>query len=171
MSLSRSEIMMITNKEIAFNEISMKQEWDGHRKAAERSSWKKKHEPKTIKKCPNRGRRYNNHNKKEKENYIHKEKENISIDTNISITMNTNKVKSKPIKNKKNMNSFPPPPEEDNDPCQICHNMSEGYDFPCSHPICYPCYSNFFKENNGHIKCKTCGTEYEFEDNIVDEND
>jgi hypothetical protein len=58
MVLSRKDIMLITNKEKAFKEIAMKTEWDNHRKAAERSSWKKKHEPENIKKCPNRGKRY-----------------------------------------------------------------------------------------------------------------
>jgi len=64
MALSRKDIMLITNKEKAFKEIAMKTEWDNHRKAAERSSWKKKHEPNNIKKCPNRGKRYKKEEKK-----------------------------------------------------------------------------------------------------------
>ena len=57
--LSRKEIMLLTDQEKAFEAIARHDDWSNHRKAAERSSWKKKHVPDTIKKVPNRGKRYN----------------------------------------------------------------------------------------------------------------
>lgn len=141
MALSRKDIMLITNKETAFKEIAMKTEWDNHRKAAERSSWKKKHEPEKISKCPNRGKRY----KKEK------------IEQPVTI-----------IEQKK---QTPIIIEEEDDLCQHCQKSSEGYDFRCRHPICYPCFIKLFNENDGIMVCHVCKNEYKFEDNLVDEND
>ena len=133
--------MLITNKERAFQEIQMKTDWSNHRKAAERASWRKKHEPDKIKKCPNRGRRH----KKEMEKV--EEKETVQPPTP------------------------PVPQEEADDLCVHCQQPSEGYDFPCGHPICYPCFIRLFHENEGHMVCQVCQKEYDFEDNLVDEND
>lgn len=128
MALQRKDIMLLTNKEKAFYEIRMKTDWDNHRKAAERASWRKKHEPDKIQKCPNRGRRHKKPELQTKE-------------------------------------------ETTDDLCFYCKKPSEGYDFPCSHPICHPCFLQLFHENNGHMVCQVCQKEYDFIDNIVDEND
>lgn len=139
MALQRKDILLITNKEKAFHEIQMKTDWSNHRKAAERASWRKKHEPDKIQKCPNRGKR-------------HKKKETVP----------------EPV---------PAPPQQTkeeeikDDLCFYCKQPSEGYDFPCSHPICHPCFIRLFHENNGHMVCQVCQKEYDFIDNIVDEND
>lgn len=125
MTLTRKEIMLLTNKEKAFHEISMHTDWSNHRKAAERSSWRKKHEPEKIKKCPNRGKRY------------------------------TKKVQE----------------EEEDPPCTLCKKPSDGYDFPCKHPICHPCFQHLFLQTNGHMDCPVCKQEFIFYDELVDEND
>lgn len=148
MALSRKDIMLITNKETAFKEIEMKTEWDNHRKAAERSSWRKKHEPDKIKKCPNRGRR----RKKEQSEPVNKEE-----------THATSKEKPVAILIKQHE-------EEDDELCVHCQQSSEGYDFPCSHPICHPCFIRLFHENEGHMVCKVCNREYDFEDNLIDDD-
>lgn len=134
MVLSRKEIMHLTNKEQAFHEISMHTDWSNHRKAAERSSWKKKHEPDKIVKCPNRGKRY----KKQQT--------------------------SSPIREMKQE-------DEDDLPCYICKKSSEGYDFPCGHPICHSCFQQEFLEKEGNMTCQICKKEYTFHDGLVDEND
>lgn len=139
MALSRKDIMLITNKDIAFKKIEMKTEWDNHRKAAERASWRKKHEPEKIKKCPNRGRRL-------------KKKDEVVIET---------PKEEKP----------PVVVAEEDDVCVHCQKSSEGYDFPCAHPICHPCFIRLFHENEGHMICKVCQREYDFEDNLVDDDD
>lgn len=113
---SRKEIMLMTNKEKAFQEINMRTDWSNHRKAAERSSWRKKHEPEKIVRQPNRGKRYN----------------------------------------KK------PPPEDEYPPCYMCQKSSEGYDFPCGHPICHPCFQKLFVQYDGYITCRMCRKEYSF---------
>lgn len=148
--LSRKDIMLITNKERAFKEIGMKKEWDNHRKAAERSSWRKKHEPDKIVKCPNRGKRY----KKEKDN---KEKQQHHM-TNTA----TKQITTQPV-----VLTF----DDDDELCDYCQKPSEGYDFPCKHPICHPCFIRLFNENDGNMVCQVCKKEYKFEDNLVDEND
>ena len=142
MALSRKDIMLITDKETAFKEIEMKTEWDNHRKAAERSSWRKKHEPDKIKKCPNRGRR---HKKQEIESVKKEEKPPIVKEKQIPIIV------------------------EQDELCVHCQQSSEGYDFPCSHPICHPCFIRLFHENDGHMVCQVCKREYDFEDNLVDD--
>lgn len=139
MALSRKDIMLITNKEVAFKEIEMKTEWDNHTKAGARSYWRKKHEPEAISKCPNRGRR---HKKKE----VPPEPQPIQ-----EIPQNTMEI--------------------DDEICYHCHQCSDGYDFPCKHPICHPCFIKLFNENNGHMICQVCKKEYQFEDNLVDEDD
>lgn len=149
MGLERKEILMISNKEEAFQAIAMKTEWSNHRKAAERSSWKKKHEPESVKKCPNRGKRY---------------KKNDA--TNIPVEV----LKPEP-KPQKKAKPTPIVEEDESDLCQNCQKSSEGYDFPCKHPICYQCFIHLFSENEGHLTCGICHTEYDFQDNLVDEND
>jgi hypothetical protein len=149
MSLSRKDILLITNKETAFREIAMKTDWDNHRKAAERSSWKKKHEPDKITKCPNRGKRY-------------KKKDD--------------QVVNDPPPPQSQPPTPPAPPafiieDDDDELCDQCKKPSEGYDFPCKHPICHPCFIKLFNENEGHVVCQVCMKEYDFEDNLVDEND
>lgn len=133
MVLSRKDIMLLTNKEEAFEHISMHTDWTNHRKAAERSSWKKKHEPENIARCPNRGKRY--------------------------------KKKEKPL---------PPPPipkEEDDPPCCVCDRPSDGYDFPCSHPICHTCFREMFLQSEGKMTCPICKKEFLFHDNLVDDEE
>lgn len=148
MVLTRKEIMHLTKKEQAFHEISMHTDWSNHRKAAERSSWKKKHEPDTVVKCPNRGKR-------------HKKKQQTTTEDD-----NTNQ------NTKKKPNEMRPlPPEEDDLPCSICHQSSDGYDFPCNHPICYPCFQQLFLENDGHMICPICKKDYTFHDGLVDEDE
>jgi len=144
MALSRKDIMLITNKETAFKEIGMKTEWDNHRKAAERASWRKKHEPEKIKKCPNRGRRL-------------KKKEVAVVDA----PPKEEKPKAPPVV----------VVEEEDELCVHCQKPSEGYDFPCTHPICHPCFIQLFHENEGHMICQVCQKEYDFEDNLVDDDD
>lgn len=151
MALSRKDIMLITNKEIAFKEIEMKTDWDNHRKAAERSSWRKKHEPEKIKKCPNRGRR----RKKETQDPT------PSPPPPEAPAATIEKTPSKLI--------IPQIQEEEDELCFYCQKSSEGYDFPCSHPICHPCFIRLFYENDGHMVCDVCKKEYDFEDNILDD--
>lgn len=148
MALSRKDIMLITNKETAFKQIEMKTEWDNHRKAAERCSWRKKHEPDKIKKCPNRGKRY--------------KKEVVEDVQKPPPPMVQSPVVQPPVMK---------PEETDEELCFHCHQPSEGYDFPCSHPICHPCFIRLFHENDGHMTCHVCHKQYDFEDNLVDEND
>lgn len=149
MALSRKDIMLITNKETAFKEIGMKTEWDNHRKAAERSFWRKKHEPNKIKKCPNRGRRHKNETQyptlppQEPQPHTTNEEATVKIVPQIQ--------------------------EEEDELCVHCHKSSEGYDFPCSHPICHPCFIRLFYENDGHMVCQVCKKEYDFEDNILED--
>jgi hypothetical protein len=131
--------MLLTNKEKAFHEIAMHTDWSNHRKAAERSSWRKKHEPDKITRCPNRGRRHN-------------------------------KAAAKPVQ------ETPPPPlppmEPDTDPpCHVCEKPSEGYDFPCGHPICHPCFQKQFALTEGNMACPLCNRQFLFYDELVDEND
>lgn len=126
MTLPRKEIMIITNKEKAFHEIAMHTEWSNHRKAAERSSWRKKHEPEKIKKCPNRGKRY--------------AKQPVIM-------------------------------EEQEPPCTLCKKSSDGYDFPCGHPICHPCFQGVFAQTGGNMTCSVCDKKFTFYDELVDEND
>lgn len=153
MALSRKDIMLITNKETAFKEIDMKTEWDNHRKAAERSSWRKKHEPDKIKKCPNRGRR----RKKEPEDATPPQ-------------LTTTKQETPVIMEEKQSDVIIPPIQEEEDAlCVHCQKSSEGYDFPCSHPICHPCFIRLFDENDGHMVCHVCKKEYYFEDNILED--
>ena len=158
MALSRKEIMLITNKEIAFKEIGMKTDWDNHRKAAERSSWRKKHEPNKIKKCPNRGRR--------------RAKQTEDPDLLPPSTTPSEPLPEPPIVHKKKTTTMmiPENPEEDDDAlCFHCQKSSEGYDFQCSHPICHPCFIRLFHENDGHMVCQVCQKEYYFENNLLDD--
>lgn len=134
MVLTRKEIMRLTNKEKAFHEISMHTDWSNHRKAAERSSWKKKHEPDKVIKCPNRGKRYNKKPVEEEKQPILKQ-------------------------------------EEDDLPCYVCKESSDGYDFPCGHPICHSCFQKLFIENDGKMMCQICKKEYMFHDGLVDDDD
>lgn len=143
MVLSRKEIMLLANKEKAFQEISMHTDWSNHRKAAERSSWKKKHEPDKVVKCPNRGRRYK---KKPEQHQVVKQEE-----TNKTMIL----VKE----------------EEEFLPCYNCKKSSDGYDFPCGHPICYPCFQKLFLEKDGNMTCQVCKQQHIFRDDLVDDDD
>jgi hypothetical protein len=152
MVLTRKEIMHLKNKEQAFHEISMHTDWSNHRKAAERSSWKKKNEPDTVVKCPNRGKRH----KKKQQSITNEPEQQLLPDD--------------PIKKKPNERR-PPPDEEDDLPCFLCHQSSDGYDFPCGHPICYPCFQQLFLENDGQMTCPICKKDYTFHDGLVDEEE
>lgn len=154
MSLTRKDIMLLTNKETAFKEIGMKTEWDNHRKAAERSSWRKKHEPDKIKKCPNRGRRRKNGSNDPNPPPKPPPQPTTTTTPSVIIDETPSKV---PIQ------------EEEDELCFHCHKPSEGYDFPCSHPICHPCFIRLFEENEGHMVCHVCHAEYDFQDNILED--
>lgn len=135
--LSRKEIMLLTDKEKAFEAIARHDDWSNHRKAAERSSWKKKHVPDTIKKVPNRGKRYN----KKKENTTKQEK------------------KQKPPKTEKLETIIPKQSkkqEEIEDPCQLCGQSADLYDFPCGHFICPSCFEKIDNEKHGRLTCQVC---------------
>lgn len=155
MGLERKDILMISNKEEAFQAIAMKTEWSNHRKAAERSSWKKKHEPESVKKCPKRGRRY---------------KKNDTTTNTPTIPAEVPEPQPQPQPQKKVLPT-PIVDEDEPDLCQNCQKSSDGYDFPCKHPICYECFILLFSGNEGHMTCCMCQTEYDFQDNLVDEND
>lgn len=140
MALPRKEILLLVNKEKAFHEIAMHTDWSNHRKAAERSSWRKKHEPEKVIKCPNRGKR---HHKKP----VEASKDEVNVKTAISM-----KVDIDP-------------------PCNVCTKPSEGYDFPCGHPICHPCFQEQFAQTEGNMSCSLCNKQFLFYDELVDEND
>lgn len=128
-TMERKDIMIIKEKEKAFQEIMKHTDWSDHRKAAERHSWRRKHEPNAITRCPNRGKRY-----------------------------------------KKKVVSPPIPVEEDDPPCYICKKSSDGYDFPCGHPICHPCFQKeFLLQEEGKMTCGICKKEFTFYDELVDD--
>jgi hypothetical protein len=47
--------------------------------------------------------------------------------------------------------------------CFICGVDPEGYDLPCGHEICHPCFRQHL-DTNGDMICKVCQKEFHFED-------
>jgi hypothetical protein len=47
--------------------------------------------------------------------------------------------------------------------CFICGVDPEGYDLPCGHEICHPCFRQHL-DTNGDMICKVCHKEFHFED-------
>lgn len=118
--LPRKDIMRIGDKDRAFREIARHDDWSKHRQAAERFAWKKKNQPDTIVRCPNRGRRHNH-----AAAVVHDDNDLVHE-------------------------------EEEEGPCGICGKPPDGYDLPCRHPVCHPCFITTLKQNHGQISCPTC---------------
>lgn len=143
--LSRKEIMLLKDKEKAFDAIAKHDDWSNHRKAAERSSWKKKHVPETIQKCPNRGKRYKT--KPEQKPCV-------------------------PVPKQQSFAKQEPPKvdqeEEWDDPCQVCQQSADLYDFPCGHFICPPCFQKSCTETSGRMTCQVCKKLFIFDRELED---
>lgn len=138
--LSRKEIMLLNEKDKAFEAISKHDDWSNHRKAAERSSWKKKHVPETVKKCPNRGKRY-------KKTKLEQQKQSVP--------------KQQSLRKQEEE-------EEWDDPCQLCSQSADLYDFPCGHFICPPCFQKVCTETNGRMTCQVCKKLFIFDRELED---
>lgn len=136
--LSRKEIMLLKDKDKAFEAIAKHDDWSNHRKAAERSSWKKKHVPETVKKCPNRGKRYKTKPCLPKQESFRKQEPPLKVE------------------------------EELEDPCQLCGQSADLYDFPCGHFICPPCFQKACTETNGRMTCQICKKLFIFDRELED---
>lgn len=55
------------------------------------------------------------------------------------------------------------------DRCFVCKKDPEGYDLPCGHEICHPCFKCRLQE--GKITCQVCHKEFFFQEAIEDEDE
>ena len=149
MEVSRKDIMNTTDREQAFQLISNMTNWTNHRKAAERQCWKKKHEPGSIKKVPNRGKRY----------------ENKPTETTTSVKPPPS-VENKPTKNIGSHNV-----DGGIQYCYICSKDAEDYDLPCGHPICHPCFEKISVEQKLFVECGICKKTFAFYDTLLEDDD
>lgn len=118
--------MRIGDKDRAFREIARHEDWSKHRQAAERFAWKKKNQPDTIARCPNRGKRYTTTDNDDDDPVVCGD-------------------------------------EDEEEPCNVCGKPPDGYDLPCRHPICHPCFLAIVRQNNGQIDCPSCAKTFAYD--------
>lgn len=53
--------------------------------------------------------------------------------------------------------------DDDEEPCGVCGKPPDGYDLPCRHPICHPCFIAIVKQHHGQIACPTCAKTFTYE--------
>lgn len=140
--LSRKEIMLLTDQGKAFEAIAKHDDWSNHDKNGAKNQWKKKHVPDTIKKVPNRG---NRHNKKED---VPKQEKKQKPATKKQVKQQKIELPPQILTKKVEV--------EVEDPCQVCGQSSDLYDFPCGHFICPSCFEKADNEKNGRLTCQVC---------------
>lgn len=53
--------------------------------------------------------------------------------------------------------------------CFLCKKDPQGYDLPCGHEICHPCFRNHLGKD-GDIICKMCKNTFHFNDELIEDD-
>ena len=156
MSSSWREIYNILDQEKAFGLIE-KMDVSDRQKATYRYQWKKKHIPSQIK-----------HPKQQDvkkistdQDRIHQLEQRIT-DLEIQLRDALERIDRSSEK--------PPSSNSISSQCFICKKDPEGYDLPCGHEICHPCFRKNLDEN-GDIACKVCQHRFQFHEELMDEEE
>jgi len=153
------EIVNNPDKETAFNAIASL-EVTSRKKAILRLAWKRKHSPETIKKCPAKGKKVDatELEKEEKKTRMKKDLEQEKIE----------KIKKQIAALQGQLAELL---QNTGGACFMCGKDPEGYDLPCKHDLCHPCFMEASKET-GKIRCGICSTEHQFDfDKIIEEEE
>jgi hypothetical protein len=152
--MNSSQIMKITNRDEAFNAISLL-DIPSRKKATLRYSWKKRNDPTSIKKRPQKARK--------------KKRTNTPAPSpppsppQLTQTEIIQQLREQIQKLQKQLDALLESSRMNNEEiCPICDRDAEGYDLPCRHSICHPCFTDRLVD--GKIQCTVCTKNFEFDD-------